>query len=149
MQSRLRQNKSECRNPDKAKPWEARRAVETVTLTFDRPPGVNGLFRNLSGVGRVKTTEYKHWVALASQLIALAKPGCVRGPFHMSLTSERDTRGADLDGISKATLDILATMGVIQNDNLEQSRDQQWRGRGSMMRVRITSTRETWHECTL
>ena len=131
------------------RPWEARKPVKTVTLTFDRPPGVNGLYRNLAGVGRVKSTSYKQWITIAMQLIGLARPGCVRGPFHLSISSERVTRASDLDGILKATLDALAKAGVIQNDNLLQSMDAAWRGRGPMMCVRVTATKETWHERAL
>lgn len=121
------------------KPWEALKAVDTVTLTFERPPSVNALYRNVPGVGRAKTLAAKTWAKTAELQIMTQRPGGVRGRYHMTIIAERSSELADLDNIIKATGDLLKACGVIQDDRLCESLEASWRGRGTSLSVRVTS----------
>lgn len=131
-----------CRAAIATPPWALRKLVWTVTLTFDRPPSVNQLFKNVAGRGRAKTAAYSNWIAAAGMEIMVQRPGAVLGHYHLSIAAERSNKLADLDNIHKATSDILKTMGVIQEDRLCASYDARWAGKGTRITVRITSTGE-------
>lgn len=123
------------------KPWEARRPVESVTLTFERAPSVNAATRNVPGVGRVKTRAYKDWLDVAMFQVSTQQPGCVRGVYHIAFHIQRSSKLADVSNVLKAAEDMLVKMGIIQDDRLCQSGEYCWSGSGTSMTVRVTTTK--------
>ena len=82
------------------------------TYVISTPPSVNSMYRNVSGVGRVKTSAYKKWQA--AELLALmaqrAKP--VETPVSISIIRPSKCK-ADADNTLKGVLDLLVAGGII------------------------------------
>ena len=107
---------------------------DKLILTLPYPPTANNLFIN-AGRRRVKSDEYKAWIALAegvlmSQIPTLRRAGIktrFEGEFHYTLTAIRpDRRRRDIDNLNKATLDFLKSSGVIEDDCLTKTLFNQW-----------------------
>lgn len=80
------------------------------------PPSVNGMYRNVAGVGRVKTTDYKNWITHAGTLLNIARPvpfGKAR--VQIGIMIPEKTRG-DLDNRVKAIQDLFVAHKVIEDD---------------------------------
>ena len=94
-------------------------APKMAEFHMPTPPGVNGLFVNVVGRGRVKSPEYRRWVRHASaSLMASGAARSVRfqGCVSVVLTIERENRRSDVDGRGKAVLDLLVKMGILTDD---------------------------------
>lgn len=102
-----------------------RREVDFVTVELPTPPGVNSLNANVPGVGRVKTKAYRLWRKEASAELLKAKPGHVSGPYSAVIRVAVGTRSSDIDGRTKAALDVLVGV-VTDDDHLCQSVLTQW-----------------------
>lgn len=87
-----------------------------AAFELDLPPSINRAFRNVRGVGRVKTNEYNAWIrgALMALVAQRAKP--VQPPVALSLFIPESTR-ADLSNFTKATEDLLVRAGIIPDDS--------------------------------
>jgi len=93
-------------------------------LTFDLPlpPSANALFANVRGKGRVKTPEYKAWIAEArwhvlSAWRAQGKPEVGKDtPMRLSLRLGLVGRRRDAGNCLKAIEDILARELPIPDD---------------------------------
>ena len=123
------------------KPWELREPTYTATLEFERPPSVNALTRNVPGVGRVKTRAYKDWLDIALLQINAARPGCVRGWYHIAVRLRFGAAGADLNNFWKAIEDCLVKAGVVQDDRWCASSEATWMVMSAPMIVRVTATK--------
>lgn len=90
-----------------------------MQFTLAPPPSVNALFRNVAGVGRVKSTVYKDWATLAMQEMQAQRAGQTTPKPPVAVTiSMPDSKGRrDLDNSAKAVLDTLVIMGVLASDN--------------------------------
>ena len=101
----------------------------TVTLVLPFPPGVNNLFATV-GKRRVVSKRYAAWRTVAQYAVADRfdeKSDAVSGPFVARLSFDRpDKRRRDLDGLVKAPLDLLVSMGVIEDDHLAQRITLEW-----------------------
>lgn len=106
-------------------PWELLRPVEWQALEITRPPSANRLFKNIVK-GRARTAEYNNWITLATQELALQRPGCVRGKFSIALQCQRDSEWADIDNIVKPTLDVLKKFGCIVDDRFCSMLSAEW-----------------------
>ena len=88
-------------------------------LIFDlpKPISTNDLFRNVAKVGRVKTTNYKHWLEEAGWIINTAKRGqeMYFGPVSVVIYLSDKWRG-DGDNCVKSIFDAIEAAGVIKND---------------------------------
>jgi len=108
-----------------------------TTLTIPAPPSVNKLFANRRG-GRFKTPEYKHWLAECGWLIReqLTSVGCdpVPGRVVVLITVERTNLLADCDNLTKATLDLLVKMKVIDDDRFVTATAITWGPMGNRQR---------------
>ena len=91
--------------------------MRTVTVTMPAPPSVNNLFKNAGRRGRVPTPAYDDWKRQAGWQVKAQRPQCVRGPVTI-LVEHAPRRGrVDPDNLFKAPLDLLVSLGVIEDDN--------------------------------
>lgn len=79
------------------------------------PPSLNHVFRNVPGVGRVKTGNYKRWITEAGYAVLAQRPEKIKGDVTVSITIGPRQRG-DLDNRIKPVLDLLTKMRVIEDD---------------------------------
>lgn len=97
-----------------------------IRLELPFPPGVNNLFKN-TGRGRARTARYEAWAYEAGLKLRRQRPGSIPGHFRVEMTFDRpDQRRRDLDGLAKAPLDLLVTLGVIADDSLAQEIILRW-----------------------
>ena len=115
-----------------------------ISLELPVPPSTNALYRNTSKAertrglalgwrplrGRIKTDRYRTWLRSAGNEI-LATPQerrrPVKGKFVLYVAAGRpDERTRDLDNLLKATCDLLAAHGLIENDCLAESITVAW-----------------------
>jgi Holliday junction resolvase RusA-like endonuclease len=80
------------------------------------PPSLNGMYFNFPGHGRVPTTKYTGWKAIAGWEIRAANPTKISGPYRFTLLLPEKLRG-DIDNRVKATLDLLVSLGVTPDDS--------------------------------
>lgn len=91
----------------------------TITLPF--PPPLNNLFANVPKKGRVRSDRYRQWANAAGWAIKEAKPQPILGKVNLTiLLGKPDNRKRDLDGLSKAPIDLLVDHQVISDDSLVQ-----------------------------
>lgn len=113
------------------------KAEITVDLPF--PPGVNNLYLNINGRGRILTPRYRDWQAEAAGMILQQRPGRMFGEFDVAITLTRpDKRKRDIDGLIKAILDALVKSSVVQDDSLAESVSIAWIPGITGARVKIT-----------
>lgn len=101
------------------------------TFKLPIPPGVNGLFPTVmtdKGPKRVKSKAYRAWIEEAGWMIPPTLRGKAYGHFRVSLVFDRHSpsRKIDIDGLVKAPLDLLKTMGVIKDDSLNEGTTLDW-----------------------
>lgn len=93
----------------------AARASAHVVLPI--PPSVNRCWRNVPGVGRVRTAHYRAWRDAAGWELRAQRPPQIPGDVSISIRAGRPRRRRDLDNIIKPVLDILVSCGVIVDDS--------------------------------
>lgn len=94
------------------------RLPPAVSFTVPTPPSANHLFKNVKGVGRVKTRHYEDFVYMAVAAIRRQNVASIPGRVIMVLGVERMSDLADIDNRIKALFDAIAQAGVIENDRL-------------------------------
>lgn len=113
------------------------------TFTIPMPPSVNALFANVSPAqraaaaaqgkklpGRMKTAAYRAWIKEAGWTIRAQRPLPTPGRVEVGLSFERHSDRADVDGRIKATLDLMVTMGLIDDDRHVMRLVTEWTGAG-------------------
>ena len=90
-----------------------------ITLKLPVPPGVNKLYANVPGKGRVKTAVYRAWIKeagleLIGQLATRRTGLPITGDVSVSIRFPR--LRSDLDAPIKATLDLLTRHQVYNDD---------------------------------
>lgn len=101
-----------------------------IELPFPVP--TNGLYRNVRGLGRVKTSRYCKWIDEAgwqvkTQSIEDEMLNYGSLSYHLNITLARpDKRKRDLDNCVKAISDLLVTHGITPDDSLMQSLTVRW-----------------------
>ena len=109
--------------------WYAMKRAELkrkVTFSIPTPPSVNKAFDNIPGKGRGRATRYREWAKAAGWLINTQRVGQIQGKVNVTLEVPR-IKNADIDNRIKATLDLLQTMGVIENDKLVEQITARWK----------------------
>lgn len=99
------------------------------------PPSVNAMFRNVAGVGRVKTTAYKQWTRTAGWQVVAQKAPEFAGPVAVLIEADLP-RNRDIDNAIKAVLDLLVSVNVLSDDRLVD--DLRIARRGSKTEARVT-----------
>jgi Holliday junction resolvase RusA-like endonuclease len=90
-----------------------------LSFALPVPPSANNLFVNRPGYGRVKSREYKDWIANAGWAAKVATLGKDKPalPYVVSYAVPTDKR-RDLDNYLKAANDLLVRLGIIADDSL-------------------------------
>lgn len=88
----------------------------SATFTMPTPPSANHLFKNVKGVGRVKTKHYDDFVRMGVTAIRNQHVQPVPGPVVAIIGVERMSASADIDNRLKAMLDTIVEAGVIEDD---------------------------------
>lgn len=91
-----------------------------MKLKLPVPPSVNKMYRNVQGVGRVKTSVYKSWIEAAGWGI-VHKDLSIPGPVVVSMAIPTNNR-RDLDNHAKPILDLLVLHKVIDSDRCKTVR---------------------------
>jgi crossover junction endodeoxyribonuclease RusA len=88
-----------------------------MMITLPVPPSVNAMYRNVMGVGRVKTREYKAWLkeADAYYLMQKSKLSTVTGQVIVAIKVPKGTRG-DISNRIKAAEDFLVSRQITGDD---------------------------------
>ena len=80
-------------------------------------PSTNSLYRNVSRVGRVKTSKYKKWIELAAMSVRpIPESPIEKCKIRISLPF---LATSDMDNRVKGVMDLLKTMRVIVDDNMK------------------------------
>jgi len=114
-------------------------------MTFDlpMPPSVNGMYRNVSGRGRVKTDPYKRWIKEAGQMLMLqwkAPRQTITNEVRVNCDLERPKVRSDVDNRAKALLDLMKGMGLLKDDSLVVDLRLRWADiRGCRVTVEVLS----------
>lgn len=91
--------------------------MASMIIRLPPPPSVNCLYRNVRGVGRVKTGRYKRWLVMADGYW-LAQKRSLRpfvGPLALSIRVPAKGR-ADCSNLIKAIEDYLVTREITPDD---------------------------------
>lgn len=79
------------------------------------PPSVNHLFATV-GKRRIKSKKYKAWLSVAGWKIKEQSPHHIPGDVEINMLIHRPSDRCDLDNRLKATLDLIVSMGLIEDD---------------------------------
>lgn len=90
-----------------------------ISFLLSTPPSINRMFRNVAGVGRVKTGAYRDWAKEAMQDMMAQRAGQTvpRPPVAVTITVPDSKGRGDIDNRIKAVLDCLVNMGVLEDDS--------------------------------
>lgn len=116
--------------------------TEPLTLVFAMPPSANSLFRNVPGVGRVKSKRYKAWIAEAGWQIQSQPRLAFVGDVELAFRFGPRRPNADVSNRTKAGEDLLVRHGIIADDNQVVRVTSEWAADVNGCEVTITS-RET------
>jgi crossover junction endodeoxyribonuclease RusA len=103
------------------------------------PPSTNGIWRGGTGGRHYLSAKYKAWREGTSLLArSQAKGKRIAGPYAIQIDARRpDKRRRDIDNIIKPTLDLLALIGVTDDDSECQLVEAKWVGRGEGVFVSV------------
>ncbi len=90
-----------------------------ITLHLPMPPSVNQAYRNVPGVGRVKTDAARKYegVVLATLMAHRPRIKTITGDVAVSVAFGPRNRRRDLDNLLKLPLDAVVKAGVIEDDS--------------------------------
>jgi len=94
-------------------------------------------FRNVAGKGRVRSKKYVAWAKEAGWAIRAQRAGRLSGKVEVEIGVKR-IAAADIDNRIKPALDLLVTMGVIDDDANIERVTAEWRDdiEGAVLTVR-------------
>jgi Holliday junction resolvase RusA-like endonuclease len=96
------------------------RGVETngASIELLSPPPANNLFRNIRGKGRVISVRYARWRRDAGWQLQSQRPAKHKGPVAILIEVKApDNRRRDIDGQTKALVDLLVAHQIIEGDD--------------------------------
>jgi crossover junction endodeoxyribonuclease RusA len=88
-----------------------------MKLLLPLPPSVNAMYRNVAGVGRVKTHEYRAWLKKADAYLLMQKRELLplNGQIIVAIKVPKGTRG-DISNRIKAAEDFLVSRQITGDD---------------------------------
>ena len=109
----------------------------TYVIALPMPPTSNRIFVNVPGKGRVRSKKYTKWAKEAGWAVRMQKIGRISGKVEVEIGVKR-VAAADIDNRIKPTLDLLVTMGVIDDDKHVEKITCEWRDdiEGAVVTVR-------------
>jgi crossover junction endodeoxyribonuclease RusA len=114
------------------------KARASTALLLPLPPGVNGLYLNMPGKGRVISPKYRAWRKAAELAIEDQHIVPVLGPIRVTfIFGKPDRRKRDQDGLFKAPLDFCTQMGIISDDSEVLAIESCWLPGSNVMTMRI------------
>lgn len=84
-----------------------------ITLTIPTPPSVNDLYGRRKGGGVYLKPKYRAWKTEAGWAVQMQRPGKMFGPYTVLLAVPML---GDADNRCKATLDLLVSLGITDDD---------------------------------
>lgn len=89
-----------------------------LTFTVDMPPSVNKIWRIGPGSRVYKAPAYTAWARSAGWEIAAKRPGRFPAGTKVAMTVKagKPKRARDIDNLSKALLDLMQGVGIVDND---------------------------------
>ena len=119
--------------------------TQAISLVLPMPPSVNGAYRNVPGVGRVKTRVYRDWATEAALLMKMQVRGSIAGAYAIHVEVDRpDKRRRDLSNLLKVLEDTIVAQGLVEDDSLCERIKMQWTdridGRPGPVRVWLMAT---------
>lgn len=91
--------------------------TQSATYPILMPPSLNGAFMNSGTGGRHKSPRYVQWCEEAGWRLRANGPiRKVAGSVSVSLRFARSETQADLDNLIKPVLDLMVTMGAMDDD---------------------------------
>ena len=119
--------------------------TQALSLHFPMVISVNAAYRNVPGVGRVKTRAYRDWETEAKLQLLLQPKGRIEGPYALHVEIDRpDKRRRDLSNALKCLEDFIVKQGYVEDDSLCERIKMQWTdridGRPGPVRVWLIAT---------
>jgi len=97
--------------------------MPSIVLSLPSPPSTNVLYRNVKGVGRVKSSDYKDWIKSSSLMVsfqhAKIRHLTIETPVSINVRVGDCNVMRDLDNHLKPLADILVHTGIIRDDNMK------------------------------
>lgn len=91
--------------------------MNRATYPLPSPISVNSIYRNVYGMGRVKTARYRTWEQAAGWALKSAGPIVkISGPVWLTFRIPRPRSTMDIDNCLKAYIDLLMSLGAIDDD---------------------------------
>lgn len=119
-------------------------ARKKLRIEIPCPPSVNSLYRNVQGVGRVRSTKYKQWQKAAEAAIANHPPfPVIKGAYRIQMVVGMwDNRRRDILNLDKAPPDFLVHLGIVPDDCMIMGGSIDWSldVPPKIMRITITET---------
>jgi Holliday junction resolvase RusA-like endonuclease len=125
----------------------AAQVTQAISLVLPMPVSVNAAYRNVPGVGRVKTRAYRDWATEAALLMKLQARGSIAGAYAIHVEIDRpDKRRRDLSNMLKVLEDTIVAQGLVEDDSLCDRIKMAWtdkiEGRPGPVRVWLIATGE-------
>lgn len=89
----------------------------TITFTLDAPPSVNRVWRH-AGTRVYKDTRYVAWQRTAGRQVMAKRPGRFPPGTQVAviIRAGKAKRARDLDNYGKGILDLIQSLGIVDND---------------------------------
>lgn len=111
------------------------------TFSMPYPPSLNNLFANVPGRGRVRAKRYRVWANAAGWELKEQGPlPRMKGPVGVRVElTPPDRRKRDLDNVgTKAVLDLLTELEVIEDDSLVEEIFMRWCRNGNKAGAQVS-----------
>jgi crossover junction endodeoxyribonuclease RusA len=117
----------------------AEEAITPLYFELPYPPSLNGIWRGGKGGRHYLSLKYRQWRDEAGLLAkSQAKGKRIAGPYAIQIDVVRpDKRRRDLDNLIKVSLDLLANIGVTDDDCECQYIEAKWVEIGPPLRLSV------------